>query len=227
MELEAVNQALFAAFNAPADVSAPMLLLGKVAAKYLIDVIFAVVVLKWLVGDEQDRRAVTQVLLAVLLSLALNYFVAQLFPRPRPFMIGVGHTFMSHRAESGFPSDHATPMWTIAFGMLMWSRRSLAGWIALALAAATSWARVYLGVHFPFDILGSMAVAVVSVLALAALRPFVERTVARPIEAWHGRMERGGVGRYLARGRGWCRSVAAPAAAADSTPAAGKKNSES
>ena len=226
MELEAVNRALFAVFNAPADVAAPMLLLGKVAARYLIDVSFAVVVLKWFVGDEQDRRAVTLVLLSVLLSLALNYFVAHLFPRPRPFMIGVGHTFMSHRAENGFPSDHATPMWTIAFGMLMWSRRSLTGWIALALAAATSWARVYLGVHFPFDILGSMAVAVVSVIALAALRPFVERTVARPVEAWRGRMERGGVGRYLARGRGWCRS-AAPAVAAGSTPAASKKNSES
>jgi len=218
MEFEAINLALFRAINAPLDVAGPTLLFAKVAAKYFIDASFGAVVLKWLVGDEKDQRAVALVLLAVLLSLFLNYLVAKLFPHPRPFMVGIGHTFVTHRAEGGFPSDHATPMWTIAFGLLLWLPRSWMGWLAFALAAATSWARVFVGVHFPFDILGSMAVAGASVAALAAARPLVEQGIARPIEAWQRRVDKGRLGSYLRRLR--LRPAVAPSSVAKNSASA-------
>jgi undecaprenyl-diphosphatase len=224
MEFEALNLALFRVINAPLDVAAPTLLFAKVAAKYFIDASFGAVVLKGLVGDGKDQRAVALVLLAVLLSLFLNYLVALTFPHPRPFMVGVGHTFVSHRAEGGFPSDHATPMWTIAFGLLLWLPRSSVGWLTLALAAETSWARVFVGVHFPFDILGSMAVAGVSVAALAAARPLIEQAIARPIEAWPRRVEKGRLGNFLRQLR--LRPAVAPSSVARSGSTAAQRSSK-
>ncbi len=38
-------------------------------------------------------------------------------------------------------------------------------WPALVLAGAVGWARVYVGVHYPFDMLGSVVVALVSYFA--------------------------------------------------------------
>lgn len=121
---------------------------------------------------------------AVPLALAMNYLIGLAFPHPRPFMIGLGHTLLAHRPESSFPSDHASLMWTVAFGMLVWSRARWAGTLAIVLAALTSWARVFLGVHFPFDILGSIGVAILAVSAVGPLRPWIEQMVPRPVVTW-------------------------------------------
>jgi len=74
------------------------------------------------------------------------------------------------------------------------------------------------GVHFPFDILGSMAVAGASVAALAAARPLVEQGIARPIEAWQRRVDKGRLGSYLRRLR--LRPAVAPSSVAKNSASA-------
>ena len=77
-------------------------------------------------------------------------------------MIGLGHTLISHAADSSFPSDHLTLLWAVAFSFLMHRSPRLAG-IALALLGLpVAWARIYLGVHFPLDVVGAALVAVLS-----------------------------------------------------------------
>ena len=156
MELEAVNRGLFLLLNAPADLSGLRLALATLAAKGSIYVAAVLLTWAWLAARSPERRALAQLVFVVPLALALNYFIGLAFAHPRPFMIGLGHTLLAHRPESRFPSDHASLMWTVAFGMLVWSRARWAGVLAIVLAALTSWARVFLGVHFPLDILGSM-----------------------------------------------------------------------
>lgn len=184
MQLEAINQALFQVLNAPADLAGLRLGLATVAAKGAIVFLTALLTWNWISAKSGERCALAQLALAVPVAMALNYVIGLLFPHPRPFMIGLGHTFLSHRPESSFPSDHASLMWTAALGMLTWSRSKWASAIAIVLAALTSWARVFLGLHFPFDIVGSMLVAVVAVGALVPLRSVIERAVAQPIETW-------------------------------------------
>jgi len=43
--------------------------------------------------------------------------------------------------------------------------------LLLALPLLTAWGRVYSGLHFPFDILGSVVVAAISALLVLAFRP--------------------------------------------------------
>ena len=181
MEVEAINRSLFEILNADAGLSGLSLGLATLAAKGAIGVLAVLLTWKWLSAGPRERRALAQLVIAVPLALALNYLIGLAYPHPRPFMIGLGHTFLSHAPESSFPSDHATAMWTVALGMLIWSRAKWASGLAIVLAALTSWARVFLGVHFPFDILGSMAVAAAAVAALVALRAMIDRSIARPI----------------------------------------------
>ncbi len=183
MDVEAINRSLFLALNAPAGLSNTSLYFAIGAAKYSIVVIATIVVWRWLRGNSGDRNVLVHVVLAVIPALAVNYLVGLAFFHPRPFMVGLGKTYLAHAPEASFPSDHATFMWTIAFGLLYWSPARLSSWIAVLLAALTSWARVFLGVHFPFDIAGSIVVALISVAALAPIRDLTARRIAEPIEA--------------------------------------------
>lgn len=179
MDVEGINRSLFLALNAPAGLTGVSLYLAIGAAKYSIVVLVAIVLWRWLRGNSRDRSVVVHIVLAVLPALAINYLFGLAFFHPRPFMIGLGQTYLAHAPEASFPSDHATFMWTIAFGMLYWSPARPSSWIAMLLAALTSWARVFLGAHFPFDIAGSMAVALVSVATFAPFRSLTARKLIK------------------------------------------------
>ena len=194
MNNEEVNRSLFLALNAPAGLAGISLNLAIGAAKYLILLLVGTIIWRWLLGKLDDRRSIVHVALAVIPALAINYVVGLVFFHPRPFMIGLGHTYLAHVPEASFPSDHATFMWTIAFGLLCWSPTKPSSWFAALLAALTSWARIFLGVHFPFDIAGSMAVASLSVAALVPFRAVTARRIAEPIEAVYV---------FVARSMGW------------------------
>ena len=62
------------------------------------------------------------------------------------------------------------------------------GDFALPLAAFTSWGRVFLGLHFPFDIGGSMIVAVISLMLVRPLRPWIDARLAPLAERAHVRI---------------------------------------
>ncbi|MGS1024402.1 phosphatase PAP2 family protein [Burkholderia glumae] len=91
-----------------------------------------------------------------------NQLIGTTWSHPRPFVIGLGHTLTPHAADSSFPSDHLKLQWSFAFRFLL--RRVLRrDGIALALfGLSIAWSRIDLGVHFPLDMLGAIAVAAFS-----------------------------------------------------------------
>ncbi len=177
MEPEAINQALFHLLNAPEGLSGARLVLAIAAAKYSGLALLAIVVLSWVRGQPSERVCLVSIVFAAVLALGINYVLGLSFPHPRPFMIGIGHTYVAHAPETSFPSDHATLMWTFALGLLLWTSPWWSGWLAVILAALTSWARVFLGLHFPFDMLGSVAVAATTLAIFAPLRPWITRSL--------------------------------------------------
>src|ERR671927_1677237 len=82
-------------------------------------------------------------------------------PTPRPFLIGLGHTLIDHRPSSSFPSNHATIFLTYAATLALYGLGRLAATVT-GLALLVAWSRIYLGVHFPFDMLGAAAVSAVA-----------------------------------------------------------------
>ena len=92
-------------------------------------------------------------------------------------MIGLGHTFIPHAADSSFPSDHLTLLLAVAFSFLMHRRLRVAGMTLAFLGLPVAWARIYLGVHFPLDMIGAALVAALSAwLALREVRLYLPLT---------------------------------------------------
>jgi membrane-associated phospholipid phosphatase len=86
----------------------------------------------------------------------LAHALAKAIDLPRPFMLGLSPDYIAHGARGAMPSAHATVMFTMAFALMF--RRGLRSWglAAAVVAAGTGFARVFIGVHFPFDIVAGL-----------------------------------------------------------------------
>jgi undecaprenyl-diphosphatase len=163
---EHLNLYLFSIFNAHAGLAGWRLSTSVVAAEWLILLVPVVLMLLWLSGIPAERQAAVRAGGAVGVALAVNFACGLLWFHPRPFMAGVGHTFLKHAPDSSFPSDHATIMFTVALVLAASSApgaRRL-GSLMFPVALVVAWSRVYLGVHYPMDMAGALAVALVVTL---------------------------------------------------------------
>jgi undecaprenyl-diphosphatase len=192
--LEHLNLVLFSSLNAATGLHGWSLQLALFAAERLILLVPLTMLLLWISGAAEQRQAAVRACLATVLALAINAVIGLAWFHPRPFMAGVGHTFLVHAPDSSFPSDHGTIMFTIA--LVLWfslaPRARRFGMLLLPVALAVAWARVYLGVHYPMDMAGALLVAgVVTALfysraaaaACDALVPLMESVYRRVLAA--------------------------------------------
>jgi membrane-associated phospholipid phosphatase len=139
-------------------------------------------------ADLRNRRRLPLVALAATISFlvasGLNAVLKSAVDRSRPpEAIGLD-ALIGVPASSSFPSGHAMSAWATAGAVAVLAPRLR--WPMLALAAAIAFSRVYLGVHFWFDVLAGAALGLaIGVLAAMALRPLLRRATARP--AWPAR----------------------------------------
>jgi undecaprenyl-diphosphatase len=90
----------------------------------------------------------------------------------------LGSQYLAHDAVPGLPSSYVTLFWPL--GLSAWATRRFAAWcLPLMLTGLlVGWSRVFLGVHFPLDILAAMPVAMVGTAAARVLQaPLLPVTV--------------------------------------------------
>jgi undecaprenyl-diphosphatase len=168
--IEAWNEALFALINANASSPHALVLLARATAEIAPTLAALMLVLLWVRHGRDLRVGLLDATVTALVGLAIAQGIVRVWYHPRPFELGLGHQYMAHVPEASFPSDHATLLFGLALPLLMAKASRIWGLTFLALAIGTAWARVYLGIHFPADMLGGLAVALVSWLAVIALR---------------------------------------------------------
>jgi undecaprenyl-diphosphatase len=193
---EQLNLSLFSALNAQAGLSGWQLLSARFAAEWLILLVPLSLTALWIGGAAGQREAAVRAALATTAALAINAVIGVMWFHPRPFMAGVGHTFMHHAPDSSFPSDHASIMFTVAMALACSTAENALrlGTLMMPVAIVVAWSRVFLGVHYPMDMVGALAVSVFVVAlfntraataACAAVVPALEnvyrRVLAMPI----------------------------------------------
>lgn len=123
------------------------------------------------------------------LALLLNQPIAHLVARTRPYLAHPAHAhlLLSRSHDPSFPSDHATGAFALAFGIWLYDRTI--GTILLVLAAILTFSRVYVGTHYPADVVAGALIGIAVAAALYLLAPsrrLIETLAQRCGAIWDG-----------------------------------------
>ena len=86
------------------------------------------------------------------IALLINVLIHAVYYHPRPFITHHVHQLIPHAADSSFVSDHSVLVFSIAFTFLL--RGEKLKYIALVWAILVGVSRIYVGVHYPADVIG-------------------------------------------------------------------------
>ena len=162
-----VNRYLFfAIFNNRVPAITPLLIFLSVDDYGRALFWIPVALVLWYFGGRYRRSSVLMVS-AFVLSLALGELMKHVIYEPRPFLVLRITPLIHEQPDSSYPSGHALIVGTGAYAAAV----SLPWYVSLPLiieAALVSYGRVYVGVHWPMDIVAGWLLGAANVeLALA------------------------------------------------------------
>ncbi|MGF0174967.1 phosphatase PAP2 family protein [Streptomyces sp. Marseille-Q5077] len=142
-------------------------------------------------GDEDAASSVAALVWAPLaagIAVLVNVPIRGFVERPRPFRDHQGlEVLVSGKTDYSFVSDHATIAMALGVGLFVANRKfGLAG---IGLALLEGFCRVYMGVHYPTDVIGGFALGTAVALllsppAMALLTPVMSAVERSPRGGW-------------------------------------------
>ena len=183
-----IDYSLFRVVNGWSGQSAVFDSLMVGCAKYLPVVFALALIALWLSWRPKNQWAALLAGISAFLSLGFAQLIGKAMPRPRPILSHAVHQLIPPSLDTSFPSDHATL--GFAVGVMVWRYNRRAGAALLVLAAVMAFARVYVGAHYPGDVVGGAVLGGATSVALGVLsektsvRMLIERTF-QLLRRWH------------------------------------------
>jgi undecaprenyl-diphosphatase len=136
-------------------------------AGILVVVVLAVV---YVVARNRSVLPVAAGAVAASLAWGLAYAAKTIADRPRPYEVMAGVVLRQQPAHgTSFPSSHTAVTLAVAIALVPFLARPFAA-VGIGYAVLVGWSRVYLGVHYPLDVLAGAGIGMAAggVIVLAA-----------------------------------------------------------
>ncbi|WP_339240148.1 undecaprenyl-diphosphatase [Paenibacillus sp. FSL R5-0517] len=168
-----MNQSVFHWINQFADQIPFLDWFMITSSEYAVWVMIALLVIVWFLGDPSKQRIVFYACVASIAALVLaKWGISPAVGHPRPFVEGNVHQLVAHVPDPSFPSKHASFVFALAAASFFIGRR-LGLWMLL-LAVLTGVSRIYVGVHYPGDILGGFLLGSLLSVVLITTRNYTK-----------------------------------------------------
>jgi undecaprenyl-diphosphatase len=156
----------------------PAVLVALVALTFLVP---------WASRRRRRRSGAVMATAAAGLALLVNQPIAHAVARVRPYLAHPAHAHLliARSHDPSFPSDHATGAFALATAVWLYDRTF--GTILMALAAVLSFSRVYVGTHYPGDVVAGALIGSAVAIGLYLLGPtrrLVESVARRCGDVW-------------------------------------------
>jgi undecaprenyl-diphosphatase len=182
--MQAVDFSLFLWINAGVATPAWILRFARLAS----DVLPGLMILTLAAGavfSRHWRYALFTALVSLLTVWLLVNLIRTMAPIPRPAFYGLGIQWAPQGARPGFPSLHAAGAFAGAFSLWCLPSRTPM-FAALLVAGVVAWSRMFLGLHFPSDIVAAVMLGgLVSIIVGKAVSRSIAQVASKKLLARH------------------------------------------
>jgi undecaprenyl-diphosphatase len=159
----------------------------------LVVLVALIFLIPWTQRRQERRSSAVLGTAAAGPALLINQPIAHAADRTRPYLAHPAHAHLliSRSHDPSFPSDHATGAFALALGVWLYDRAL--GTVLLVIGAVLALSRVYVGTHYPGDVVAGALIGMAIAAALflvPATRRLIELVAARIGHIWDGVLTR-------------------------------------
>ncbi|WP_208755562.1 undecaprenyl-diphosphatase [Bacillus pacificus] len=120
-------------------------------AEYMVYIFALIILAYWFTGSRKSRMMVIQAMVAFVIAEVIGKIAGKFHLNYQPFAVLPDvNKLVDHAVDNSFPSDHTILFFSICFSF--WLVRKKTGWLWLILALCIAISRIWVGVHYPFDV---------------------------------------------------------------------------
>ncbi|WP_242239572.1 undecaprenyl-diphosphatase [Bacillus cereus group sp. BfR-BA-01309] len=120
-------------------------------AEYMVYILALIILAYWFTGSRKSRMMVIQAMVAFVIAEVIGKIAGEFHLNYQPFAVLPNvNKLVDHTVDNSFPSDHTILFFSICFSF--WLVRKKTGWLWLILAFSVAISRIWVGVHYPFDV---------------------------------------------------------------------------
>lgn len=182
-----MDYALYSIINGIAGKSIVLDKAMVVIAQYSQYLFGVILVLFWFRKDVKEkvmanRKAAIISVLTMLIAVGVNHLIGLVYFRPRPYTLHPAHLLISPSTDPSFPSDHAAFAFALTFPVLLVNKKI--GWIMTIMSGLLVFSRVFVGIHYPFDVIGGSIIAYITYKITHKYPKYFDLTASFITKAW-------------------------------------------
>lgn len=171
--MTSLNYELLKAINDLAGKSSVVDAIMIFATNYAVPVFAVVLLLMWFFGKEYMKKTVVYSALSGVLGILINVLISKIYFEPRPFVTHDDlNVLVDHARDASFPSDHTTGAIALAFAIALRNKRI--GIVMMVFALITGFSRMYVGNHYPGDVVVGIVIGLLVAYTVNKLAFLVE-----------------------------------------------------
>ncbi|KFM95756.1 undecaprenyl-diphosphatase [Bacillus clarus] len=137
-------------------------------AEYMVYFLGLIIIAYWFTQSRKNKMMIIQAMIAFVTAEIIGKLAGKFHLNYQPFAVLPDvNKLVNHAVDNSFPSDHTILFFSICFSF--WLVRKKTGWLMLAFCVAIS--RIWVGVHYPFDVVTGALIGSISALFSYWLTP--------------------------------------------------------